>query len=299
MRKSTGKGKPKTRATKTAKKYIAVQAKETRWSFFRILIFIISLPFCWVGDFITKKPKQAFLTFVFGGTSLAIITNALLFQNAPHPAPFFIPDDYGRRGTENARISSSFQNRSNERISSVPARNNETVPLKNVAMNSVEPAIREESESNSSWPSERESVLNKEISEEKNYIFSGEGAENTQSSQRNNIFHSSFNDNFPLPPQRSIPFINNLQQNQIERILTAGNETNSSNLSSYKDKVMKVQQALVLLGYGQLTVDGIMGSGTRSAIESFERDHGLPVTGELNDKTYKSLAKAMGKTTQM
>ncbi len=58
--------------------------------------------------------------------------------------------------------------------------------------------------------------------------------------------------------------------------------------------VSSAQRALTKLGYGPLKSDGLMGVGTRQAIEKFERDRRLPVTGELNPKTIRELAAQSG-----
>ena len=47
--------------------------------------------------------------------------------------------------------------------------------------------------------------------------------------------------------------------------------------------VWRVQQALASLGYGPLDVDGILGLQTSKAIEQFELDRGLPITGEPSE----------------
>jgi peptidoglycan hydrolase-like protein with peptidoglycan-binding domain len=41
-----------------------------------------------------------------------------------------------------------------------------------------------------------------------------------------------------------------------------------------------------------------MGSGTRQAIERFEQDRRLPVTGEFNARTVRELTTASGITVQ-
>jgi peptidoglycan hydrolase-like protein with peptidoglycan-binding domain len=46
-----------------------------------------------------------------------------------------------------------------------------------------------------------------------------------------------------------------------------------------------VQRRLNGLGYEAGPVDGVAGRMTRSALEAFQADHGLPVTGELNETT--------------
>ena len=45
-------------------------------------------------------------------------------------------------------------------------------------------------------------------------------------------------------------------------------------------KVRSIQTSLAALGYKPGAADGILGHQTRNAIEAFQRDRGLPVTGE-------------------
>lgn len=54
------------------------------------------------------------------------------------------------------------------------------------------------------------------------------------------------------------------------------------------------QRALAKLGYGPLKSDGLMGQGTRQAIERYERDRRLPVTGEFGPRTARDLAAQSG-----
>lgn len=58
--------------------------------------------------------------------------------------------------------------------------------------------------------------------------------------------------------------------------------------------VMRAQRALSKLGYGPLKPDGVMGAGTRAAIERFERDRKLPVKGEAAGRTLRELAARAG-----
>src|SRR3954469_12057374 len=59
-------------------------------------------------------------------------------------------------------------------------------------------------------------------------------------------------------------------------------------------KVAAAQKALTRLGYGTLKSDGAIGPGTRQAIEKFERDRRLPVTGDLNPRTTRELSAQAG-----
>jgi hypothetical protein len=54
-------------------------------------------------------------------------------------------------------------------------------------------------------------------------------------------------------------------------------------------RVAAAQRALSKLGQN-IEADGLMGPGTRAAIQKFERDNKLPVTGELNARTVKALS---------
>jgi peptidoglycan hydrolase-like protein with peptidoglycan-binding domain len=59
-------------------------------------------------------------------------------------------------------------------------------------------------------------------------------------------------------------------------------------------RVAAAQRALIKLGYGPLKADGVMGAGTRQALERFEKDRRLPVTGELAARTVRDLAAQSG-----
>ena len=58
--------------------------------------------------------------------------------------------------------------------------------------------------------------------------------------------------------------------------------------------VAAAQRALVKLGYGPLKVDGILGPGTRQALDRFERDRRLTPTGELGPRTVRELSALSG-----
>ncbi|KQT47940.1 peptidoglycan-binding protein [Methylobacterium sp. Leaf456] len=62
--------------------------------------------------------------------------------------------------------------------------------------------------------------------------------------------------------------------------------------------VARAQRALVKLGYGPLKDDGLMGPGTRAAIERFERDRKLPVKGEAAGRTLRELTTAKAAAVQ-
>ena len=60
-------------------------------------------------------------------------------------------------------------------------------------------------------------------------------------------------------------------------------------------RVTAVQRALADFGYGQIKPTGIADPETRVAVEKFERDHRLPVTGQISDRLVRDLAAMTGR----
>jgi peptidoglycan hydrolase-like protein with peptidoglycan-binding domain len=60
-------------------------------------------------------------------------------------------------------------------------------------------------------------------------------------------------------------------------------------------RVLAVQRALADFGYGQLKPTGLYDPDTRAAIEKFERDRRLPVTGQVSDRVVRELAAMTGR----
>ena len=60
-------------------------------------------------------------------------------------------------------------------------------------------------------------------------------------------------------------------------------------------RITAVQRALSDYGYGQIKPTGIYGPETRIAIERFERDRKLPVTGQISDRLTRELAAMTGR----
>jgi peptidoglycan hydrolase-like protein with peptidoglycan-binding domain len=60
-------------------------------------------------------------------------------------------------------------------------------------------------------------------------------------------------------------------------------------------RVLAIQRALADFGYGQIKPNGVFDPETRTAIEKFEQDHRLPVTGEISDRFVRELAAMTGR----
>ena len=53
----------------------------------------------------------------------------------------------------------------------------------------------------------------------------------------------------------------------------------------------QVQQALKNTGYYKGEIDGVIGSGSQSAIKNFQKDNGLSADGKVGPKTWSKLRK--------
>jgi peptidoglycan hydrolase-like protein with peptidoglycan-binding domain len=60
-------------------------------------------------------------------------------------------------------------------------------------------------------------------------------------------------------------------------------------------RIAAVQRALTEYGYGQLKPTGNVGSDTSAAIQRFERERKLPVTGQMSDRLVQELSAVTGR----
>jgi peptidoglycan hydrolase-like protein with peptidoglycan-binding domain len=60
-------------------------------------------------------------------------------------------------------------------------------------------------------------------------------------------------------------------------------------------RVLAVQRALADFGYAQIKPTGVLDPETQVAIERFERERKLPVTGQVSDRVARELASITGR----
>lgn len=60
-------------------------------------------------------------------------------------------------------------------------------------------------------------------------------------------------------------------------------------------RIAAVQRALTEFGYGQIKPTGVIGADTQAAIQKFERDRKMPVTGNLSDRLIRDLTVLTGR----
>ena len=70
-------------------------------------------------------------------------------------------------------------------------------------------------------------------------------------------------------------------------------ETAASGAGDTGSRIANLQRALHRLGYDPGPVDGILGARTKSAIQAFQADAGLPVTGQLSERLESAVLAAI------
>ncbi len=64
-------------------------------------------------------------------------------------------------------------------------------------------------------------------------------------------------------------------------------------------EITALQNSLIAAGYLARTVDSEYGSTTEKAVSLFQKDKGLTITGEADEKTLKAIKKLKIKDTEM
>ena len=82
--------------------------------------------------------------------------------------------------------------------------------------------------------------------------------------------------------------------NSVERHPAAGADSDGAINPPAARRVAAVQRTLTEYGYGQLKPTGTVGADTQAAIQKFERDRKLPVTGQMSDRLVRELTAMIG-----
>jgi peptidoglycan hydrolase-like protein with peptidoglycan-binding domain len=67
------------------------------------------------------------------------------------------------------------------------------------------------------------------------------------------------------------------------------------NAETSSNRVLAVQRALAEYGYGQIKPTGVVDADTKAAIERFEHERRLPITGQASERVTRELASVTGR----
>jgi hypothetical protein len=116
-------------------------------------------------------------------------------------------------------------------------------------------------------------------------------------------FKSDLKSEFKSEPRAADPMTNLVKATAIPQPAPSGvarppapiPAASRNDAASGSRRVAAVQRTLTEYGYGQLKPTGTVGSETQAAIQKFERDRKIPVTGQMSDRLVRELAAMTGK----
>jgi len=220
-----------------------------------------------LGAAIGRHPREFVGIVMATVATLAICTNALFLQKGPHPAPIFAARPMLQRGAPVAP-------------SPAPVAQPKTVP----AAQSREQLVAN---------------IQRELGRRGFYDGAVDGIWGAKTDAATRDFVQS--SGVKVNPEAS--------DNLLHAILSSGAKVQSSRAASPgpvrndpiaeliapSKRVLAIQRALADFGYGQIKPTGVYDQDTRMAIEKFERDHRLPVTGQISDQVVRELAAMTGR----
>lgn len=98
-----------------------------------------------------------------------------------------------------------------------------------------------------------------------------------------------------VKPSEPVPASAKSTAAQRPAAVTASRNDPVGDLINATRRIAAVQRALTEFGYGQLKPTGVIGADTHAAIQKFERDRKLPVTGQLSDRLIRDLTVLTGR----
>ncbi len=246
------------------------------------------------------RDTVAFAVGVVG--SVAILVNALFLQSGPHPAPLF-------------KAALAPGEATNSVVATVPRpRPAEPAPAKlELASTKSEPATvkaqplpaKTEAPAVPRPPAEIMADIQRELARRGFYDGSIDGVHGPKTDSALRDFEQAAG----LKPSLQVneALLQTIVKSSIEAPRTAtapspspaaapGRKDAIGDMLSSSRRVIELQRALAQYGYGQIKPTGIVDAETRAAIEKFERERKLPVTGEPSDRVARELAGLTGRS---
>jgi peptidoglycan hydrolase-like protein with peptidoglycan-binding domain len=231
-----------------------------------------------------RRPLDCIAVWLAAALTVQIAVNALLLQDARHPAPLFFKPQAQRAA---ARAAPTDRVRSpEERTGSLQGITNQPPPERVKAVQAaLADAGRYDGPVDGAFgPKTNAAILAYELSE--GMPPTGDPSQAVLDRLRKSEAAATAVANVPLPRAKAA------------EVRTAETKTTEPAAPAPSPRILALQKALAKLGYGPVRLDGVAGAATKQAISKFEADRRLPVTGEISPKVLKELASVSGMAVQ-
>lgn len=223
------------------------------------------------GGIARDNPVAAGGAVVMALTGCLIVANAIGLQSERHPAPFFVTRDFDERPV----IIEPVDRRS------VPVVEASALVLE------LQTALR----SNGLYEGPLDGI-NGPATERSIRLYErlqgrSETGDATESLLALITLHGA---DSVLSPSVAIP---RRKPGSFQQIVSSQDDLVPSTVAD--PRLTQIQRLLSELGYGPLSADGVMGENTSSAIQRFELDRGLPITGKPTSEIVARLEMVSGK----
>jgi peptidoglycan hydrolase-like protein with peptidoglycan-binding domain len=218
--------------------------------------------------------------------TIAILINMLFMQSGSHPAPFFKPAQAaGKPSSPEAKPAAT------------------PLPLRRVD-SAVVPAVAAPSKAASQAarsPGEVIADIQRELSRRGYYEGPLDGIYGPKTDAAIRDFEHAAGLRPSTQPNESLLQVIIRSPAKAGRGVTGttsparGPAARADEQAAASSRVIAVQRALADFGYGQIRASGIADNETQRAIERFERERKLPVTGQISDRVVRELAAATGR----
>ncbi len=212
---------------------------------------------------VARHPREAVGLLMASGAMLWIFVNALFLQHGPHPAPIFA-----------ARSLPSLQQ------PTVLPRPRASVPA---AIPVVRPAAQIIAD------------IQRELGRKSFYDGAADGVWGAKTDEAARAFVQAAGLKITVEASESLLQAIVSSKLQRNRAVPPPHYDPIAELIAPTQQVAAVQRALSDFGYGQIKPTGVYDPATRAAIEKFERDRRLPVTGQISEQVVRELAALTGR----
>ncbi len=214
-----------------------------------------------------RRPRECLLTTAGTGAAAAIIVNGLFLQPGPHPAPIFAIAPPVFVTAANAIVGPP---RSRGPVAEIVRSDSVTRPRAEVIAD-----------------------IQRELARRGFYDAPVDGTHGARTDAAIREFEQAAG----LKPasEANETLLQSIQRTPAATRSTAPRKDPIAGLIASSRQLVAVQRALSDFGYGPLETNGVLGPDTRAAIERFERERKMPVTGQMSERLMRELAAMTGR----